>query len=124
MGTGTAWPLVHSNHENWNSMVCSPDGSKLAGVIQPFYPQTPPTNSFGIYFWPSTPALSLGPVSSTNQVLLSWPISTPGLALAASADLVGTNWTSITNLTTTTNGLQQAVVPAPISNMFFRLSVP
>ena len=119
MGTGTAWTLVAAPNKNWYSVASAADGSKVAAVVNPYSPTS--LNKFGLYTWPSTPTLSLSQPPSTNTLLLSWPVSLPSLGLQQSSDLISTNWTSITNVATMTNGLLQAMVPTSTGRMFYRL---
>jgi hypothetical protein len=123
MGTGSAWTLVPSPNENWYSVACSADGTKLAAVVSPYYGNiyAPQSSAFGIYTWPSTPTLTLSPLTSTNALLLSWAATIPSLGLQQISDLTQTNWTSLTNAAATTNGLIQAAAPVSGGSMFFRL---
>jgi hypothetical protein len=63
------------------------------------------------------PTLSIS--QSSNTVTLLWP-SVSGWALQQNADLVTTNWTASSGVTTT-NGTNYLVVQSPTNTLFFRL---
>ena len=67
----------------------------------------------------SPPFLSLTPFG--NQEAISWASYYTAFALQQNLDLATTNWSTMTNQVTPTNGLNRVVVsPGPGQN-FFRL---
>ena len=63
-------------------------------------------------------------LSPTNGLVFTWTSSTNGFVLQANASLDTTNWVTLTNAPVTVGSSNQIVLPAPISNLFYRLTLP
>jgi hypothetical protein len=72
---------------------------------------------------PSPPQLSLK-LAPTNTLLFTWTAPTNGYHLQANGSLSTTNWTTLTNAPVTVGSSNQIVMPAPASNLFYRLTLP
>jgi hypothetical protein len=72
---------------------------------------------------PSAPQLNLG-LSPTNRLVFAWTSPTAGYRLQANAALGTTNWVTLTNVPVTFGTNTQIILPAPASNMFYRLVLP
>ena len=72
---------------------------------------------------PSPPQLSLK-LAPTNLLAFTWSSPTNGYRLQASSSLSTTNWTMLTNAPVTVGSSNQIVLPAPGSNLFYRLTLP
>jgi hypothetical protein len=72
---------------------------------------------------PTTPQLNLS-LSPTNKLIFDWTSPTAGYLLQAKASLGTTNWATLTNAPETVGSSNQIVLPAPASNMFYRLVLP
>lgn len=59
--------------------------------------------------------------TAANGVTISWPANGPNFTLTQSTSAAGTNWTAVTNVPTTTNGMNTVMVPADGGMQFFRL---
>jgi hypothetical protein len=66
------------------------------------------------------PQLRLG-LASTNQIVLSWPVSAASFVLKESSDLTATNWTTVTNAPTVIGEENQVMLNRPSGNRFYRL---
>jgi hypothetical protein len=79
----------------------------------------------GIYSWQSLPVLRIAP--SSGNLLISWQAlsSAAGFVLQDNSDLATTNWVIVTNALALSNGLNQVVIPMPVSgSQFYRLINP
>jgi hypothetical protein len=98
-----SWTLTGAPVDfEWQSLACSADGSILTAAA---YDNMP----------------------SSGNLLLSWQASSSaaGFVLQEESDLAMTNWVTVTNLPALTNGLNQVVIPLPLSgNQFYRLISP
>ncbi len=65
--------------------------------------------------------LSLSP---TNTLVFTWTAPTTGYLLQANASLSTTNWVTLKYVGTAAGSNYQAVLPAPVSNQFYRLALP
>jgi len=72
---------------------------------------------------PSAPELNLS-LSPTNTLVFTWTSSTNGYVLQANASLGTTSWVTLTNAPVTIGSSNQIVLPAPASNLFYRLNLP
>jgi hypothetical protein len=71
---------------------------------------------------PPPPLLNLR-LAETNSLVFTWTNQAPGY-LQANASLDTTNWVALTNTPVTVGISNQIVLPAPGSNMFYRLTLP
>jgi hypothetical protein len=72
---------------------------------------------------PSAPQLNVE-LAPTNMLLFTWTSPTNGFRLQANSLLGTTNWMTLTNTPVTAGSSNQIVVPAPASNLFYRLALP
>jgi len=63
-------------------------------------------------------------LSPTNGLVFAWTSSTNGFVLQANASLDTTNWVTLTNAPVTVGSNSQINLPAPVSNLFYRLTLP
>jgi hypothetical protein len=75
---------------------------------------------FEVSLLPAT--LAIAP-SGTN-FLLSWPSPPGSFVLQQNSDLTTTNWLTVTNTPTVTNGQNQAILAPPGGSEFYRLEYP
>ena len=68
----------------------------------------------------AVPQLHLG-ITSTNTVLLSWPVSPYPFILQESTDLTANNWITVTNTSTATGQENQAVLPISTGMKCYRI---
>lgn len=96
-----------------SSLAMSADGDKLVAVV----------NGGGIWTLQTTPAPQVGLAANRNQITLSWVVPSTNFVLQQNADLTATNWSNVTNppVLNLTNLQNQATLPAPPGNAFFRL---
>lgn len=66
------------------------------------------------------PPLSIG-LTSTNTVVLNWPVSAAAFDLQECSDLAAANWTTVTNSPTVVGQQNQVVLPLSSRNRCFRL---
>jgi hypothetical protein len=59
-----------------------------------------------------------------SNAFISWPGTISSYQLQQNSNLATTNWVTLTNLDTLTNGMHQITVPAGGSNNFYRLTLP
>lgn len=71
---------------------------------------------------PPPPLLNLH-LFETNRLVFTWTNQVPGY-LQANSSLDTTNWVALTNAPMTVGISNQIVLPAPGSNMFYRLTLP
>jgi len=71
---------------------------------------------------PPPPLLNLH-LFETNSLVFTWTNQAPGY-LQANASLDTTNWVALTNTPVTVGVSNQIILPAPGSNMFYRLALP
>jgi hypothetical protein len=71
----------------------------------------------------SGPPLNLS-LSPTNRLVFTWTSPTNGYRLQANSSLGTTNWVTLTNAPVTVGSSNQIVLPAPASNLFYRLALP
>ena len=65
------------------------------------------------------------PTVSTNRVVvLSWDTNAPSFVVEEISDLATTNWLTMTNEPTITNGELQVTLPFTNSSRFYRLKNP
>jgi hypothetical protein len=70
------------------------------------------------------PTAALGITVSGPNLVLSWPSPPGGFMLQKNSDLATTNWMTVTNTPTLTNGQNRVnLLPAP-GNLFYRLDYP
>jgi arabinan endo-1,5-alpha-L-arabinosidase len=70
-------------------------------------------------------ASSIGISNAASTLTLNWPSWTNGLGLYAAGSLgANANWTSVTNSTVTTNGINFLTLTSTNSQTFFRLQFP
>ena len=72
---------------------------------------------------PSAPPLNLS-LSPTNRLVFTWTSPANGYLLQVNASLGTTNWLTLTNAPVTVGSSNQIVLPAPASNLFYRLTLP
>ena len=72
---------------------------------------------------PPAPQLNLN-VSPSNTLYFTWTSPTTGYLLQSNASLGTTNWVTLTNTPVTAGSSNQIVLPAPASNVFYRLTLP
>jgi len=71
----------------------------------------------------AVPELNLS-LSPTNGLVFTWISPTNGYLLQANTSLGTTNWVTLTNAPVTIGSSNQIVLPAPASNLFYRLNLP
>jgi hypothetical protein len=67
---------------------------------------------------------ALGVALSGATLVLSWPSPPGGFVLQENTNLTTTNWMTVTNMPTLTNGLNQVDLLPPPGTQFFRLDYP
>jgi hypothetical protein len=72
---------------------------------------------------PPAPQLNVS-VLPTSQLVFTWTSSTNGFLLQTHASLATSNWVTLTNQPVTAGSSNQIVLPAPASNLFYRLALP
>jgi hypothetical protein len=72
---------------------------------------------------PSAPQLDLS-LSPTNTLVFTWTSPTAGYHLQINGSLDTTNWATLTNEPVTAGSSNQIILPAPASNVFYRLTQP
>jgi len=105
-------------------------------------PATPPGQYFGVVtiqggtnifaatnlaspiFEVSLPPAVLGIAPSGTNVVLSWASPPGGFELQKNSNLTTTNWLTVTNIPTVTNGQNQVTLSQSNSSQFFRLKYP
>jgi hypothetical protein len=105
-------------------------------------PATPPGQYFGIVtlqggtnifaatslasliFEVSLPPAALGITFSGTNPVLSWASPPGGFGLQRNSDLTTTNWLTVTNTPTVTNGQNQVILPPSGGSQFYRLKYP
>ena len=105
-------------------------------------PATPPGQYFGIVtlqggtnifaatnlaspiFEVSLPPAAVGIALSGTNPVLSWASPPGGFGLQRNCDLTTTNWLTVTNTPTVTNGQNQVTLSSPTGNRFYRLELP
>jgi hypothetical protein len=63
-------------------------------------------------------------VSPTSKLVFTWNSSTSGFLLQGNLSLLTTNWVTLTNQPVTVGSSNQIILPAPASNLFYRLTLP
>jgi hypothetical protein len=58
---------------------------------------------------------------ASNDMLITWSATYPGLVLQENDDLTTTNWMTITNPIVQVGGQNQVLISSPIGNDFYRL---
>jgi hypothetical protein len=71
---------------------------------------------------PAGPQLN-ATLSASNMMVFTWTSPPTGCLLQASGLLGGTNWVTLTNTPMTVGSNNQVVLPAPASNVFYRLTL-
>ena len=114
--SGASWVSNTVNGFFWQTAVTSADGSKLvAAGDSPFLGRTG-----GIYVSP--PEVLLSSTLFSNNIVLSWPTNATGFGLEQNPDLTTTDWVTVTNAPTLTNGNRQVRLSATnVGYLFFRL---
>jgi hypothetical protein len=105
-------------------------------------PATPPGQYFGIVtlqggtnifsltdlaspiFEVSVPLPVLNIASSGTNLALFWPSFPADFGLQQNTNLATTNWMTVTNTMTLTNGQNQVTLSSPTGNRFYRLEHP
>jgi hypothetical protein len=105
-------------------------------------PTTPPDQYFGFVtiqggtnifaennlaspiFEVSLPPAALDIAPSGTNLVLSWPSPPEGFKLQQNSNLATTNWTTMTNTPTITNGQNQVFLPSAAGSRFYRLKYP
>jgi len=72
----------------------------------------------------SLPPAALGIAPSGTSLVLSWPSPPGGFVLQQNFDLTTTNWLTVTNMPTNTNGQNQVFLVPSTGNEFYRLKYP
>jgi hypothetical protein len=72
---------------------------------------------------PSAPQLNLS-LSPTHKMVFTWTSPTNGFRLQANSSLGTTRWLTLTNAPVAIGSSNQIVLPAPASNLFYRLALP
>jgi hypothetical protein len=72
---------------------------------------------------PPAPQLNVS-VLPTSQLAFTWSSSTNGFLLQTNASLASSNWVTLTNQPVTVGSSNQIVLSAPVSNLFYRLTLP
>jgi len=72
---------------------------------------------------PGAPYLTIQLIAP-GTALISWPAPSTGFVLQQIADLTKTNWSSVTNSVTSTNGFNQVTVSPLPGNKYYRLENP
>src|SRR5438477_2216072 len=72
---------------------------------------------------PGAPTLRVF-ATTTNTVVLAWPVSSAVFSLQQTANLSAPNWQPVTNQQGVVNSENQVVIPAPVGNRFYRLKYP
>jgi len=72
---------------------------------------------------PGAPVLRIAG-TSTNTVVVTWPIGPIAFALQQSGDLNGTNWVNAGQSPVVVGGENQVIVAPPTGNRFYRLKWP
>ena len=62
--------------------------------------------------------------SSSNTVVVAWPLSSTGFNLQENAAFGTANWAPVTNVPIVVGGEKQVIVTTPAGNKFFRLKSP
>ncbi len=123
---------------DWHSLDAG-GGTSTGGVFSVSgtigQPDPGPAMSGGAYsltggFWsifalqtPGEPQLTVR-LTSTNTVLVSWPLSVTGYALQQNPDISRTNWTVPSELITNDGTNQFILVTPPVGNRSYRLRKP
>jgi hypothetical protein len=82
------------------------------------------TNLASQVFEVSLPPAALGLALSGANPILSWASPPGGFVLQNNSDLTTTNWLTVTNIPTVTNGQNQVILPPPTASQFYRLQYP
>jgi hypothetical protein len=69
------------------------------------------------------PRLSIQ-MTSTNSLLLSWPVAESRFVLQRNSDLGSASWTTVGNPVGVINGQNQVIVLSPAGKQFYRLALP
>src|ERR1035437_3124345 len=72
----------------------------------------------------SLPPAALGIAPSGTNVVLSWASPPGGFVLQKNSNLTTTNWLTVTNIPTVTNGQNQVMLSPSNGNQFYRLKYP
>jgi len=78
-------------------------------------------NDLGGRIYVSPPEVLLSSALWGQKIVLSWPTNATGFGLEQNSDVATTNWMSVTNAPTITNGQRQVSVSPTNNNLFFRL---
>jgi hypothetical protein len=76
---------------------------------------------YGVLYALTLPAPALAITSSTNQVVLSWPVPTGNFVLQSTADLSSGVWNTVTNGIATDGTNNFFTTPITAQNAFFQL---
>jgi hypothetical protein len=72
----------------------------------------------------SLPPAALGIAPSGTNVVLSWASPPGGFELQRNSNLTTTNWLTVTNIPTVTNGQNQVTLSQSNTSQFFRIKYP
>jgi hypothetical protein len=83
------------------------------------------SQTFEISLLSTTLGITTPSVTSTGtNLVISWASPPAGFILQQNTDLTTTNWQTVTNTVTLTNGLNQVAIPFDNGPQFFRLAYP
>ncbi|MFM2294474.1 MAG: hypothetical protein RLZZ350_887 [Verrucomicrobiota bacterium] len=111
---GASWQSNSAPNAAWASVASSADGTKLITVA----------SSGEAYAWQYAPTLQAA--SGGGNYVLAWPDSafTNLLTLQSNTDLTTTNWTDVGSPIIDDGTNKSVTLPAPATNVFFRLKQP
>jgi len=110
---------------NWSFWQYSTSGSSggISGLdLDVCHSEFKPFESFLIPA-PGTLALSISR-SSTNTMVICWPLNSAGYVLQENSDLGSTNWVNMTITPNIVGGRKQAILPSTTGKHFYRLICP
>jgi hypothetical protein len=111
---GASWQSNSAPNAAWTSVASSADGTKLITMA----------SSGEAYAWQYAPTLQAA--SGGGNYVLAWPDSafTNLLTLQSNTDLTTTNWTDVGSSVIDDGTNKSVTLPAPGTNVFFRLKQP
>jgi hypothetical protein len=119
---GVTWSKTTTLITNWNTIVSSADGNKLAVTVYGNRPAAHATG--GIWTSQTTPAPQMNITPTNSNLTLSWVVPSTNFVMQQSSDLG--SWMDMTNkpVLNLTN-LQNEVMLSPSSSRgFYRLKTP
>jgi hypothetical protein len=111
--SGVSWATANAPSNYWNSVASSADGNMLAATV----------SGGGIWIGRTGAAPQLNVGFSGSNCMLSWTVASTNLVLQQSADLLGDNWVTLTDLPSLnlTNLQEQLTITPTNGSGFFRL---